>query len=431
VLHQQLRNTWHARKRVVPVSPVLTLTPKGLVLGSGTVLVLADGPRQLQSLRGQELRVLALLSAAYGYAIAPSVLGNIDRAAKAWNEGDDCLAYIHLAHAGLREPQDPYELARRLFIVEGFMKAGTSPRAVYEALHLGAAYINLLEKLYNPAQPRVPAGNGRTSGEWMRLVSALGSLTAAQVAELGTFALRLGGASAALGLLFVPSPNKVHVEGEVPELPGLRYSWNRDESLLHLTYDGPDGDRQTFTAQLQEDVFRDARGQVVGRVLSSGTLTIDPAAIFPNAANDDEPKLCPEPGPDRPGNEKGKDYEDYVKSIVNPENPTPRYWGFQLPNLGPTGGLVYFDDCEHSTGAMIETKDEYAWSLTFPQGMQSVAYDFLAESKRQVDAAGTRAVRWYFSEQETADFAKELFRDMDDGRETIKIVPQPWPGQKR
>jgi hypothetical protein len=120
-----------------------------------------------------------------------------------------------------------------------------------------------------------------------------------------------------------------------------------------------------------------------------------------------------------------------VKSIVNPENPTPRYWGFQLPNLGPTGGLVHFDDCEHSTGTMIEAKDEYAWSLTFPEGMQSVAYDFLAESKRQVDAAGTRGVRWYFSEQETADFAKDLFEKMDDGRATIKIVPLPWPGKKR
>ena len=262
-------------------------------------------------------------------------------------------------------------------------------------------------------------------------VSALGSLTAAQVAELGTFALRLSGVSAALGLLFVPSPNKVRVEGEVPDLPGLRYSWNRDESLLHLTYDGPDGDRQTFTAELQEDVFRDARGRVVGRVLSSGNLAIDPAAIFPNAANDDEPKLCPEPGPDRPGNEKGKDYEDYVKSIVNPENPTPRYWGFQLPNVGPTGGLVHFEDCEHSTGTMIETKDEYSGLLTFEQGIQSVADEFLDQSKRQVDAAGTRAIRWYFSEQKTADFTQELFDGIKGGRETIKIIVLPWPGKKR
>jgi hypothetical protein len=124
VLHEQLRNAWQVRKRLMPISPVLNLTPEGLALGAGTVLVPADGPRQLQSLRGQEARVLALLSVAYGRAVAPSVLGNIERAAKAWHEGDDCLAYIHLAHTGLRELQDRYELARRLFIVDGFMKAG-------------------------------------------------------------------------------------------------------------------------------------------------------------------------------------------------------------------------------------------------------------------------------------------------------------------
>jgi hypothetical protein len=31
----------------------------------------------------------------------------------------------------------------------------------------------------------------------------------------------------------------VRFEGEVQGVPRLRYSWNRDESLLHLTYDDP------------------------------------------------------------------------------------------------------------------------------------------------------------------------------------------------
>jgi len=191
VLHEQLRNAWHARKRVVPISPVLNLTPEGLVLGAGTVLVPADGPRRLKSLRGQEARVLALLSAAYGRAIAPSVLGNIERSAKAWSEGDDCLAYIHLAHAGLREPQDPYEAARRLFIVDGFMKAGTSPRAVFDALGLGATYIDAVEKTYNPAEPRVPAGSGSKSGQWTRELSFLAALPPAAVESLGGFVYAL------------------------------------------------------------------------------------------------------------------------------------------------------------------------------------------------------------------------------------------------
>ena len=276
MLHEQLRNAWHARKCFVPISPVLNLTPEGLALGAGTVLVPADGPHRLKSFEGQEARVLALLSAAYGRAIAPSVLGNIERAAKAWGEGDDCLAYIHLAHARLPELRDPAEAARRLFIVDGFMKSGTSPRAVFEALHFGAAYIDAVEKLFNPDQPRVPAGSGRTSGEWtdsgatggddaaqpgragqeehgssllgrmpFPAASFLGELNAAQAAEIGAYALRVlsaaGTAAAVFGLLFILSPNNIRVEGEVPEIPGLRYSWNRDESLLHLTYDGPDG----------------------------------------------------------------------------------------------------------------------------------------------------------------------------------------------
>ena len=368
----------------VPISPVLNLTPDGLVLGAGTVMVPTDGPRRLRSIRGRETRVLALLSAAYGKAIAPSVLGNIERAAKAWSEGDDCLAYIHLAHARLPALQDPYEAARRLFIVDGFMKVGTSPRSVFEAFRFGAAYIAAVEKFFNPDQPRVPAGSGRTSGEWTRdsgsdeqpatrresptaaggrangrALSYLGPLPAAALGSLGEFATGLLASAAAAvafgGLLFIPSNRSLRVEGEVPEIPGLRYSWNRDETLLRLTYDSPDGARQTFTAQLQEDVFRDQRGQVVGHVLPGGNIAIDPAAAIPGTANDNNPKLCPDPGPDKPG-ELGRDYADYVKSIVNPGNPTPRYWGYQLPNPYNFGKLVNYDDCQHSTGTMVEAK---------------------------------------------------------------------------
>ena len=54
------------------------------MLGAGTVLLPADGARKLKSLKGSEQQVLALLSAAYGAAVAPTVLGNIERAAKCW-----------------------------------------------------------------------------------------------------------------------------------------------------------------------------------------------------------------------------------------------------------------------------------------------------------------------------------------------------------
>ena len=82
MLYEQLRDEWHARKRAVPIYPVMTFAPDGLVLGAGTILLQAEGPRRLQSLRGREARVLALLAAAYGKAVAPAVLGNIERAVK-------------------------------------------------------------------------------------------------------------------------------------------------------------------------------------------------------------------------------------------------------------------------------------------------------------------------------------------------------------
>jgi len=368
VLHEQLRNAWHARKCFVPISPVLNLTPEGLMLGAATVLVPADGPRRLQSPRGGEARVLELLSAAYGKAIAPSVLGNIERAAKAWREGDDCLAYIHLTHTGLRDLQDPYEAARRLFIVDGFMKAGTSPRAVFDALGLGATYADAVEKVYNPAEPRVPAGSGSKSGQWTSELSFLGELPAAAVESLGSFAARLlvsgAGATAVFGLLFIPPPNNLRVQGEVSGVPGLRYSWNRDETLLRLTYDSPDGARQTFTAQRQEDAFRDQRGQVVGRVLPKGDVAIELRALPLIPANDNEPKLCPDYSPDRRTNDKGLEYENYIKSIVNPGNPTPSEMGYILPNPSAGGKGVSFDDCEHHTGH--DGRDQ-GWIHRFPE----------------------------------------------------------------
>jgi hypothetical protein len=409
-------------------------SPHGLALGAGTILLPAVGPRRLADLQGAEARVLALLAATYGKAISPLVLGAIERAAKSWHEGDDIAAVAHLAHAGPPLPVDPSEEARRLFVTDAFIKSGTSPLAILQTLGLDAAYVETIAKYYNEFEPRVPAGNGIFSGRWTKALSFLGDLTAAQAAELGLWAIRrlgptiiVAGAIEAFRMIFVPKDNRIRVEGDIAGLPGGRYWWDRDERILHFAYDRPDGSSR----ELREDVFRDARGRVVGRLLPGDVAAIDKAAVFPEATNDNEPRLCPVPGPDRPGSEKGKDYEDFVKHIVNPENPTPRYWGFQLPNLGPTGGWVHYDDCEHSTGTMVETKHGYVGLLKFAQGLQSTFYDFLDQSKRQVDAAAGHAVRWYFSEADAAQFAAEVFYYSDEGREKIEIVVLPWGGKNR
>jgi hypothetical protein len=285
------------------------------------------------------MRLLALLSAFHGRPTAPSVLRNIERAAKAWREGDDCLAYIHLAHAGMSRPQDLQSAAYRLEMAQFAMKYGASSRTVLKALHLDARYIEAIEKAYNPAESRVPAGSGKTSGEWtsdgaatvgaegagdgtggdgahasfllgslaLPASSFLGELDGGQVAELGAYASRLVGlgpigvAAAVFGLLFIPSSNNLNVKGEVPGVPGLSYSWNRDETLLHLSYVDASGKTTNFTAELEDDVFRGQNGNVVARILPGGTIVVDKDAVFPDTANDNGPKLCPLPGLDKPG----------------------------------------------------------------------------------------------------------------------------------
>jgi hypothetical protein len=178
VLHEQPRDGAFARQGVTFASPSMIFTPQGLMLGAGTILVPADGPRKLSSLKGREREVLALLAAAYGTPIAASVLDGIARAAKCWSEGDDFTAHIHLAHTGLRALDDLPSAAYRLRMAKGVLDHGGSPRSVFEALRLDPRYVDALEKRYNPAQPRVPAGNPDggewTSGDWSGATNAPG-----------------------------------------------------------------------------------------------------------------------------------------------------------------------------------------------------------------------------------------------------------------
>lgn len=39
MLQERLREEWRARQRAMPLSPVMTFTPDGLVLGTGTALI--------------------------------------------------------------------------------------------------------------------------------------------------------------------------------------------------------------------------------------------------------------------------------------------------------------------------------------------------------------------------------------------------------
>jgi hypothetical protein len=437
LLHQHLREAWSVRKRTVPISPALHFSPDGLVLGAGTILLPAQGNRRLAKIEGEEARLLALLCATHGRAIAPSVLGNIERAAKSWREGDDCLAAIHLAHARLPQPDDPGEAARRLFITDVFIKAGTSPLAILRALGFDGAYVEAIKK-YDPLEPRVPAGNSIWSGRWTAIASFLGELTASQAKRLGAWALAqlaveaagepaiaAAGAVAVAGLLFFPSPNRIRVEGEIKGLPGGRYSWNRDEAQLHITYETADGQQHTFTAQRNGQTFLGPQGQVVGRILPNDHVVVDADVLPGRPANDNEPKLCPLPEPDKRTNDKGLAYEAFMRPLVNPGMPTPLGFGYYLMDPS-TRKAVEFDDCQQDSGDMVDYKHKY-WKLLSDLDTQRFTISKLwKQALSQVEAAGDRRIRWYFAERKAADYVRELFRG-DDIRGSIEIVHVPMP----
>ena len=404
------------------------------------------------------------------------MLGKHRACRKILGDGEECLAYIHLAHSRLQAPSDVRAAAYRLFVADHAMKAGLSPSAVLEALNIGGSYVDAVEKAYNPEEPRVPAGSGRTSGQWTdseqtsgrgreeegtavekppgsslarapvppaaRFLGFLGELTAAQVVELGAYASRIlgpaGAATAVFELLFIPSPNNVRVEGEVPEIPGLRYSWNRDETLLRLTYDGPHGRRRNISAFLEADEFRDEQGRVIGRVIGGNRIAIDVLAVLPDLLKDqDEPRLCPAHAPDEAGSDQGKrydenrarQYEDFVKWLINPppNGPTPSGFVYYLTNP-ETNEAVSYDDCHRLTGILVEIKGLGSFNLI--SGLRDVmAEKYLKQAHRQVAASGGRPVVWIFAEQGAADFARELFDA--NGLKQITVVEVSWTRNER
>jgi hypothetical protein len=221
-----------------------------------------------------------------------------------------------------------------------------------------------------------------------------------------------------------------------PEIPGLRYSWNRDEAVLHLTYDDPDGEQRTFSAYIDGDVFRDEQGRVIGRVIGSNGVAIDAGAVSPDLVKEDGPRLCPAPAPDVPGSDQGKpyeenrarQYEDYVKALINPppDGPTPSGFVYYLPNLAQNGEPVSYDDCQKKTGILFDYKGEgYAALLQNSVTEDSIEEKFLDQALRQVQASDGRPIIWIFAEPEAAAYAWKLFQN-DDRLKRIYVVSVPW-----
>jgi len=171
LLVEQLRQEWRARRASRNYQAVLCFKADRLELGAGTVLAKAGTAADDAVGDEGDRRLTALLSVAYGPAVAADDLGHVRAAIARRKAGDSAAADLHLALSRLDRLRHPEDASRRLFMADGLMRGGVSPEAILEVLQEAAAESADLRN-YNPDQPRVPAGSGRQSGEWSTSNSA-------------------------------------------------------------------------------------------------------------------------------------------------------------------------------------------------------------------------------------------------------------------
>ena len=259
---ESLKKRFDERLSRSAINTAIEINDAGLVFGAGTVLARmrrdACGASRLD-LYADWQRMATLLAAAYGRPLSPDVFLHIEGAFEQWRRGDKALANIRLAFARLPRLED-HSSVTRLFHAEDLLERGVSPRPLMLAFGFAPEVADLAK--YDPNEPRVPAGSGRSSGQWTS--GAAGSQQSAEAAspgptisataavmgaasEHGTLAealfvavtssefltglAALGsavGAASVLGTIFVPWQNRPFVEGPIPGDPALRYALDND-----------------------------------------------------------------------------------------------------------------------------------------------------------------------------------------------------------
>ncbi len=339
----------------------------------------------------------------------------------------------------------------------------SSGRSAESSSYLSYADEPAAEEARAPSPPGAPtageaavaeavAGDGAAAGIEATADTAvegtiLGPLSADALAGLGAVAAGFAGAAAAFGLIFIPSPNGgLFSQGAVPGERELSYQINHDEGLLRITRNGPAGGVVVAAHLGADGLYRDETGAPIARA-AGGSVVIDPdamrAVVVRNGdaagvetgveaateARREEPKLCPAPEPDKAGGRKSFDiqYEQFVRSVVNPQRqpPLPAGLAFSLTNPS-TDEAVFFDDCRESDGAMIEAKGHYAQMMETKWGRDKLAVDWTDQATRQVKASAGRQIEWYFHEQAGADQAQQIFQRYEAlNRIIVRYLPDP------
>ena len=313
----------------------------------------------------------------------------------------------------------------------------------------------LLKAGFDPAENRDDNGRWATDGalgaaaartaESLRAeASLIETASAATRIALSRIALGITGVTTFLGIIFIPTNRSLITEGTVPDHPDIKFKYDEDAGVFTIHRDGGDGSTYGFSGRPDADgVFRDGQGRAYARRLADGTIVVDPDSLprpkTDTATGDIQPKLCPDPGPDRrplfradgtldPAKvDDAARYQAYISKLINPDQPLPIGMAVELPN--PLGGIpVSFDECRQSDGTMIEVKGPgYLDMLLRPTKYpwQGVEDDMVWQARRQLMAAGGRAVEWYFAEDVVAEYMRRVFEKEGLSSIIIKVVPPP------
>jgi len=387
------------------------LNAEGAFLGNGTPLLEMEPAGRWRPRAQPDLE--KILSAGYGDAIPlRRQMDNLAAVASALNKGDRCLAAITLVHAAFPALPDEYAADR-------MVKADTLAKN-------GDGYV---------IEPRVLSGPG--GGQWTTggaTATAFGTMGRAALGLLTEFGAAIVAPVALLGGLLIPTNDSLMAEGTLPAHPDISYRY--DEGLLTLTQsDGQGSTRLLFSGMpgMNDGLYRDQNGTVIGRqvgnnfMLSYAALASmrgddtrsrsDAGATSIAATATSEPKLCPDPGPDIPGNksERAIAYQSQITGLP--------------PGLAVQLNGVMFDGCRTTDGTMLEAKgpgiaqhltDDGEWkpyiTLTGKAALDN-------QIMRQSEAAGDRIVEWHVAEPRLAAYITQFAKSK--GYSNIIVINTP------
>lgn len=367
-----------------------SLTANGAFLGKSLVLLERDEIGRWRSRPQDQLE--AILSIGYGIPVDLSRrMQSLETVAKALNNNDLCRATIALVQAQF--PPLPNALAARRMVEADHFEKG------------GLAYLT---------QPRVPPGSPG-AGQW---TSGAAEAVASAAARSLRWLQALGGRIAApvaitTGILF-PDNENLESSGSVPGQHGLNYLFS-ERRLTLIQNDSDGGARLLFSGMPDKDgSYRDQDGTIVGRAVgnsfmldNAGIAAMNTATSQDRAAagaaadvSSDEPRLCPDPVPDRKGgmSERAADYQQQITGL-------PRGIAVELNG-------VMFDGCRTTDGTMLEAKGPGFEFAMDENGDWKQWYNGKTRLDEQIAdqsrAAGERLVEWHVAEPRVAQYIEKV-----------------------